>query len=210
MSLRAICAAATINLALMPSLSAEPSGRKHIYIVGSSTVYPFSKAVAAQVAASTDSPAPVVEATGTGAGLEAFCAGTGDRYPDIANASRRMLRSEFERCATNGVKHIVEIPIGVDGVAVVRGKSGAPFTLTAAHLFLALAKDVPDTTGQPSRNPFKKWSQIDPSLPHARHSCTWAEPSPRHARLAARAAPQGGSCKCTGPRRTEEEGPAGL
>jgi phosphate transport system substrate-binding protein len=155
----------TINLALLPSLSAEPGGRKHIYIAGSSTVYPFSKAVARQVAASTGSPAPMVEATGTTAGLRAFCEGTGDRHPDIANASRRMQRSEFERCLKNGVKDIVEILIGIDAVAVVRGKSGAPLKLTAAHLFLALAKDVPDKTGQLSRNPFKKWSQIDPSLP---------------------------------------------
>jgi phosphate transport system substrate-binding protein len=166
MSCRTISAAVAITLALLPSLSAGPSGRKHIYIVGSSTVYPFSKAVAEQVAASTGSAAPVVKATGTGFGLEAFCAGTGDHYPDIANASRRMQRSEFERCLKNGVKGIVEIPIGVDGVAVVRGKSGAPFKLTAAQLFMALAKDVPDNTGQLSRNPFKKWSQIDPSLPH--------------------------------------------
>jgi ABC-type phosphate transport system substrate-binding protein len=101
MSLRAICAAATINLALLPSLSAEPSGRKHVYIVGSSTVYPFSKAVAAQVAASTDSPAPVVEATGTGAGLETFCAGTVplprlcERLPSLAAERVRTLRHEW-------------------------------------------------------------------------------------------------------------------
>ena len=53
MSLRAICAAMAIGVVLLPPLSAEPSNRKHIYIVGSSTVYPFSKAVADQVAAST-------------------------------------------------------------------------------------------------------------------------------------------------------------
>jgi len=154
-----------IGVVLLPPLSAEPSNRKHIYIVGSSTVYPFSKAVADQVAASTGSPAPKVEVTGTSAGLKAFCAGTGDSYPDAANASRRMHRSEFEVCVRNGVKDIVEIQIGVDGVAVVRGKSGTPFKVTAAHLFLALAKDVPDRTGQLSPNAFKKWSQIDPSLP---------------------------------------------
>src|SRR5262245_53793688 len=166
MNLRMVYALVTINLAVLPSL-AEPGGRKHIYIAGSSTVYPFSKAVARQVASSTGSAAPVVEATGTTAGLTAFCEGTGDRYPDIANASRRMQRSEFERCLKNGVKDIVEVLIGIDAVAVVRGTSGARLELTAAHLFLALAKDVPDKNGQLSRNPFKKWSQIDPSLPDA-------------------------------------------
>jgi phosphate transport system substrate-binding protein len=165
--LRVVCAAAAAVLLLASSVSAQTAGRKHVHAVGSSTVYPFTKAVAQTVAASAGAPAPVVEATGTSAGFAAFCGGTGDRYPDIANASRRMQKSEFELCLKNGIREIVEIPIGVDGIAVVRGKSGPAFKLTSTHLFLALAKDVPDSTGQIVRNPFKKWSQIDASLPDA-------------------------------------------
>ena len=37
---------------------------------------------------------PIVESTGTGAGFKLFCAGVGERFPDISNASRRMKASE--------------------------------------------------------------------------------------------------------------------
>jgi phosphate transport system substrate-binding protein len=164
--LRVGCAAVAALVAFAPSLSAQTAGRKHIHAVGSSTVYPVTKAVVENVVKAAGAPAPVIESTGTGAGLAAFCGGTGDRFPDIANASRRIQKSELELCRKNGVTEIVELPIGIDGVALVRSPSGPAFKLTTSQLFLALAKDVPDKSGVLGRNPFKRWSEIDASLPN--------------------------------------------
>ena len=53
------------------------SGRDHISIVGSSTVYPFSSTVAEQFGKTTKFKTPKVESTGSGGGFKLFCAGKG-------------------------------------------------------------------------------------------------------------------------------------
>ena len=54
------------------------ASRDQIKVVGSSTVYPFTKAVAEQFASKNSQfKAPVVESTGTGSGMKLFCAGIG-------------------------------------------------------------------------------------------------------------------------------------
>src|SRR4029453_3969836 len=94
------------------------AARRNIRIVGSSTVYPFATAVAERFARANPSvPAPVIESTGTGAGMKLFCAGVGERFPDIENASRRMKASEAKSCAANGVTEVTEIQVGIDGIA---------------------------------------------------------------------------------------------
>jgi phosphate transport system substrate-binding protein len=90
--------------------------RDFVRVVGSSTVYPFATAVAEAVA-KTGIKSPVIESTGTGSGIKLFCAGVGASHPDIVNASRRMKASEYESCAKNGVKDVVEIQVGLDGIA---------------------------------------------------------------------------------------------
>src|ERR687893_2155241 len=108
--------AATAVLALTISGTAE--ARSQMRAVGSSTVYPFAKMVAERVArANPRLGTPIVESTGTGAGIKLFCAGVGARFPDIANASRRIKASEAKLCSANGVKQVTEIQIGVDGLA---------------------------------------------------------------------------------------------
>jgi phosphate transport system substrate-binding protein len=140
--------------------------RNYMYITGSSVVYPFTKAVAEHLVEAKSAVAPIIEPTGTAAGIEAFCGGLDNGYPDIANASRRMKKSEFETCQKHGVEDIIEIPVGLDGVTIARSKSGADFKLTSAQLFLALAEKVPGKDGRLIANPYKKWSDIDPSLPN--------------------------------------------
>ena len=93
-----LVAAAAVAL---PSFAA--SARDEIRIVGSSTVFPFSTAVAEQFGKKTDFKTPVVESTGSGGGLKLFCSGTGTATPDITNSSRRIKSSEVESCAKNGV-----------------------------------------------------------------------------------------------------------
>ncbi len=139
--------------------------RDQIRIVGSSTVYPFTTAVAEQFGKTSGMKTPVVESTGTGGGLKLFCAGIGEDHPDFANASRAIKKSEFEACAKNGVSDIVEIKIGFDGLTVANAKAGPDLDLSKQQLFLALAKDVPDKDGKLVPNPYKTWNEIDPSLP---------------------------------------------
>lgn len=156
-------------LVAMASLSAFGSegafARDQIRVVGSSTVYPFTTAVAEQYGRA-GGKTPVVESTGTGGGLKLFCAGVGADHPDVANASRRIKKSEYEDCSKHGVTDIVEIKIGFDGLSIAHAKGAPDFGLTKKQIFLALAKEIPDGSGKLVANPNKTWSDVDPSLPN--------------------------------------------
>jgi phosphate transport system substrate-binding protein len=136
--------------------------RDQIRAVGSSTVYPFAQEVVQLFQqANPGMKAPIIESTGTGAGMKLFCAGVGAAHPDIENASRRMKKSEFELCQTNGVKDILEIQIGVDGLAFAESVKGPGLKLTPKLAYEALAAN-PYGKGP---NKAKTWADIDPSLP---------------------------------------------
>jgi phosphate transport system substrate-binding protein len=141
---------------LIGAIASSATARDQIRIVGSSTVFPFSTAVAEQFGRSTDFSTPVVEATGSGGGLKLFCAGVGTDHPDITNASRRMKEKEFKLCADNGVTEITEVIVGYDGIVIANAKGGPEFSLSREQLVMALAAqgDKP-----------QMWSDIDPSLP---------------------------------------------
>jgi phosphate transport system substrate-binding protein len=161
-----------VGLCLTTSTVDAQLGRDHINIVGSSTVYPFATVVAENFGRQTPFRAPKVEATGSGGGLKLFCAGVGMEHPDIATTSRRITESELARCHSNGVRDIVEIKVGYDGIVVANAREAPPLRLSTRHLFLALAARVPDprrseTAGPDSLvpNPFESWNEIDPRLP---------------------------------------------
>ena len=136
-------------------------GVRAITVVGSSTVYPFTRAVAENFARNNpEFGSPVVESTGTGGGMELFCSGVGTEHPDIANASRRMKDTEFAACQENGVDQIIELQVGIDGLAVVESPDGPDMALTRAQIYQALAAE-PWGEEQTAEN----WSDIDPSLP---------------------------------------------
>ena len=148
--------------------SAYPQAtRDSISIVGSSTVYPFATVVAEQFGKATKFKTPKIESTGTGGGLKLFCAGVGVENPDIANASRRIKDTEIEICTKNGVKDIVEVEIGYDGIAIANSKKAKHYDLTLKDIYLALAKNVPDPKGESKLvpNPYKKWNEINAGLP---------------------------------------------
>ncbi len=148
------------------ALFAGPAlARDQIRIVGSSTVYPFTTAVAENFGKTSGMKTPVVESTGTGGGMKLFCAGAGDDTPDFTNASRRIKKAEFEDCTKNGVDGIVEIKVGFDGMSLAQSKDAKPLSLTKQQIFMALAKQIPDKDGKLVDNPNKMWSDIDASLP---------------------------------------------
>jgi phosphate transport system substrate-binding protein len=147
-------------------MAGAAEARDQIRVVGSSTVYPFTTAVAEQLGKTGGVKTPVVESTGTGGGMKLFCAGVGVEHPDATNASRRIKKSELEMCQKNGVKDVVELTVGYDGISIAQSKDGPAMKLTLAQLFLAIAKQVPGADGQLVANPHKNWSDIDPSLPN--------------------------------------------
>ncbi|WP_442955054.1 substrate-binding domain-containing protein [Parasphingorhabdus sp.] len=134
--------------------------RSEIRIVGSSTVFPFAKAVAEQFSINGANPSPILESTGTGGGMSLFCAGVGAGTPDIENASRRIKASELELCESNGVTDVVEVKIGIDGIAIAQANDGTAFSLTPVQIYKAIAE-------RPfgKKNTAKTWSDIDSSLP---------------------------------------------
>jgi phosphate transport system substrate-binding protein len=150
---------------IVASHVANAQSRDQIAIVGSSTVYPFTTAVAEQFGRGGKFKTPKVESTGTGGGIKMFCAGIGPQHPDVVNASRAMKKSEVETCAKNGVTEILEVKIGFDGIVIAESKAGALSALTKKQVYLALAKTIPNASGQMIANPNKTWKDVDASLP---------------------------------------------
>lgn len=158
-----IASAATCALALSACQDQAASGggaRDYISAVGSSTVYPFATAAGEKFAEATGNKVPKIDSTGTGGGFERFCQGVGGDTPDIANASRRIKKKEFDSCAANGVKDIVEIQIGIDGIALGEAARGPGFRLTEEDVYKALAANP---YGKP--NTAKTWKDVNPALP---------------------------------------------
>ncbi|MGB7656464.1 MAG: substrate-binding domain-containing protein [Novosphingobium sp.] len=158
--------AITTALAASAMLAACGSGssggsRDQVRAVGSSTVYPFAKAVADALSKSNPAiKSPIIESTGTGAGMKLFCAGVGAQHPDIEDASRRMKKSEYDDCAKNGVDKIIEIQVGLDGVAFAEAKGGLGLKLTPDDVYKALAANP---YGKP--NTAKTWKDVNPAFP---------------------------------------------
>ena len=160
----------TVLLATLASLAfaGAAQARDQIRIVGSSTVFPFSAAVAERFGRTTGFKTPVVESTGSGGGLKLFCGGVGDHHPDISNASRRIKGSEIALCAKNGVVDIVEVKIGYDGIVIANSKQAPRLKLTRRDIFLALAKEIPVGNGKTAPNPHRTWHDVNPTLPATR------------------------------------------
>lgn len=139
-------------------------GRQEVWAAGSSTVFPFATRVAENVAKTTGGRPAKVESLGTGGGFKLFCGGTGANYPDIADASRPIKKSEFDKCAANGVTDIVEIKIGYDGIVIANAKAGATYDLHREQIYRALAAETSTGTAF-AKNTAKTWGEVDATLP---------------------------------------------
>ena len=164
---KAIAAGLGASVALAAGVAQAQSSRDYISIVGSSTVYPFATVVAEQFGRTTKYKTPKIESTGSGGGIKLFCQGVGVQHPDITNASRAIKSSELETCAKNGVKEVVEVKIGYDGLSIAHSKAAKPVAMTRKEVWLALAKEVP-SGGKIVANPYTTWNQINPSLPNTK------------------------------------------
>jgi phosphate transport system substrate-binding protein len=163
-----LLASALISLTIGGTAAAQ-SGRDYVYVVGSSTVYPFSTVVAERFGRGSEFKTPKVESTGSGGGLKLFCDGVGVDYPDVTNSSRAIKQSEVDTCAVNGITDIVEVRIGYDGIVLANALGAPAVSLTRADLFRALAKAVPgDAEGELIENPYRTWADVNAALPATR------------------------------------------
>jgi len=165
---KVLLASALISMTIGGTAVAQ-SGRDYVYVVGSSTVYPFSTVVAERFGRSSEFKTPKVESTGSGGGLKLFCDGVGVDYPDVTNSSRAIKQSEVDTCAANGVTEIVEVKIGYDGIVLANAIGAPAVSVTRADLFRALAKEVPgEADGELIENPYATWADVNPALPATR------------------------------------------
>ncbi|MEY4256653.1 MAG: hypothetical protein RLZZ141_1880 [Pseudomonadota bacterium] len=151
-------------VAMLASANSAHAARDYVWAAGSSTVFPFSTRVAENFTKKTGRKAPKIESLGTGGGIKLFCSGSGEGFPDIANASRPMKRSEFDQCQQKGVKDIVQIKIGFDGIVIAVDKDGGDYAFKTQHLFLGLSANVL-RGGQFVKNPYKTWDDVGAGLP---------------------------------------------
>lgn len=132
-----------------------------IKVVGSSTVYPFTTAVAERFQRANPGINVVVESTGTGSGIKLFCSGVGGQTPDIVNASRQMKKSEFDSCQQGGVNQVIEMPVGIDGLVFITANGAPAMNVSQADIYEALAAN-PYGKGP---NTAKSWKDVNPALP---------------------------------------------
>lgn len=152
-------------LAIAAVSATAAAARDQIRVVGSSTVFPYSQAVAEEFANQTGAPAPIVESTGTGGGFQVFCQGIGEAHPDLTGASRAMKKSEYDLCVQNGVTDISEALIGNDGLSMSVSRANTfDWDMTLGEMYLALAAQVP-VNGEWKDNPYKMWNEINPNFP---------------------------------------------
>ena len=155
----------TAVIAVVAISATAAAAREEIRRVGSSTVFPYTQAVAEQFANNTGFPSPIVESTGTGGGMQIFCGGIGEDFADITGASRRMKPSEYQLCVEGGVTDITEARIGSDGLSIAISRDNDfAWDLTLEEIYLALGAQVP-VDGEWADNPYTTWNEINPDLP---------------------------------------------
>ena len=145
-------------------LTTVAQARDSISIAGSSTVLPFARIIAEQLGKNPNFKTPVVESGGSSVGKKGVCDGVGTKFIDIGNASSRMKVKELEYCEKNGVK-LTEIKVGYDGIVVANSKKGKVLNISKSDLGKALTAKVA-INGKLVDNPYKKWSDVNPSLPN--------------------------------------------
>lgn len=85
-----------------------------VRVDGSSTLYPLTRAVADEFMKANRRFAVDVKSSGTGTGLEHFCAGEAD----VADASRPINTKEQDTCRAKTIE-FVELPVAHDGITVI-------------------------------------------------------------------------------------------
>ena len=145
------------------AVSTNAQADEEIYVVGSSTVFPFTARVI-QDYSSRGGTRVIGKATGTTGGMTEFCSGALTSTPSITGASRPIKDSEREACKANGVTDILELKIGHDGIAIISSSKLSGTNFKREALYRGLAAEVP-AEGAIRPNPYRAWKDIDLDLP---------------------------------------------
>ncbi len=147
-------------------VDAASAARDQVKMAGSSTVLPYANIVAEQFSKIfPEFKTPLVESGGTRAGFKQFCIGLGEATVDIANASRPIRSDERTACEKAGVKDIIEVKFGYDGIVFASDVKGPGFAFTPKDWYLALAAEIPDANGRLMPNTRKTWKEVNPDFP---------------------------------------------
>lgn len=164
MKITTITLAGLVAAAALSGASAAYA-RAQVQVAGSSTVLPYATIVAEKFGQTySNFKAPVVESGGSSAGLKQFCQGIGENQLDVANSSRPIKDAEKETCAKNGVKDIIEVKFGYDGIVFASDAKGPDFVLSPTNVYLALAEKVLKN-GKLVPNTTASWKQINAFYP---------------------------------------------
>ncbi len=164
MNTKFVAVSAAVALSAV-AFAGAASARDQVKVAGSSTVLPYANIVAEQFGKSfAKFKTPIIESGGSSAGLKLFCQGLGPNTIDIANASRKIRDKEVAACGKAGVKNIVEVSFGYDGIVFATDINGPSWALTPKDVYLAVAAQVP-VDGKMVANPFKTWKEVNPKLP---------------------------------------------
>ena len=147
------------------AVAGSASARDQIQIAGSSTVLPYASIVAEAFGENFPYPTPVVESGGSSAGLKKFCEGVGENTIDIANASRKIREGELAACADAGVKEIIEVRIGYDGIVFASARGGPEYAFTPADWYKLTTLSSPATPCFPLAIPGRRLARC------ARRAC---------------------------------------
>jgi len=118
---------------------ADRSVSGEVTVTGSSTVEPVSANAAQAFGGQNERVDVSVDGPGTGDGFQRFCAGDAD----LTGASRPIEPDEVEACRRAGID-VVELPVGLDGIAVVVPASSSVRCLSFADLYALIG---PEATG---------------------------------------------------------------
>ena len=125
----------------------------NVTISGSSTVEPISIRVAELFEDVAPDVSVTVDGPGTGDGFKLFCEGE----TDISDASRQIKDTEKTSCFENGVNNIVELKVGVDGIAVMTSAANTAVECLSFEQLFALIGPAGEGT--------KTWGEASPGLP---------------------------------------------
>ncbi|MCU7611858.1 substrate-binding domain-containing protein [Anaplasma capra] len=142
------------------------AGADQIRVVGSSTVFPVISSLAEEFGRFSAYRTPVIESVGSGMGFNMFCAGSGQGTPDIVMSSRKIKDAEVELCGASGVRDMIEIGLGYDGIVIASSKQKDQVDFSLTDLFSALSKySLSDEYGKVPTNKYGTWSEVHSSLP---------------------------------------------
>ncbi len=144
--------------------SADFTQRSELLIVGSTSMRAVTDAVAERLTLDYLMPRPIIRPTGTETGFGDFCAGVGASFPDIAAASHRMSRGDYDTCVENKVLDVIEVGIGQSAVVVATKKGNTAFDVTPRMIYYAVAEEIP-INGEFTANPYKSWKETDKAAP---------------------------------------------